>query len=58
MILGGLKKQKDNHGGEERVDHILNKYGSSSVLDDIYNDIIANEFLAGYSEQDNIYNKR
>lgn len=23
--------------------------------DDIYNDIIANEFLAGYSEQDNIY---
>jgi hypothetical protein len=35
MILGGLKKQKDNHGGEARVDHILNKYGSSSVLDDI-----------------------
>ncbi len=35
MILGGLKKQKDEHGGAERVDHILNKYGSSSVLDDI-----------------------
>ena len=35
MILGGLKKQKDNFGGEARVDHILNKYGSSSVLDDI-----------------------
>ena len=35
MILGGLKKQKDNHGGEARVEHILNKYGSSSVLDDI-----------------------
>lgn len=35
MILGGLKKQKDNFGGEQRVDHILNKYGSSSVLDDI-----------------------
>jgi hypothetical protein len=35
MILGGLKKQKDEHGGEARVDHILNKYGSSSVLDDI-----------------------
>ena len=35
MILGGLKKQKDNHGGADRVDHILNKYGSSSVLDDI-----------------------
>ena len=35
MILGGLKKQKDEHGGEERVNHILNKYGSSSVLNDI-----------------------
>ena len=35
MILGGLKKQKDERGGEARVDHILNKYGSSSVLDDI-----------------------
>jgi len=35
MILGGLKKQKDNFGGEERVDHILNKYGSSNVLNDI-----------------------
>jgi hypothetical protein len=22
MILGGLKRQKDNYGGEERVDHI------------------------------------
>ena len=35
MILGGLKKQKDERGGADRVDHILNKYGSSSVLDDI-----------------------
>jgi hypothetical protein len=35
MILSGLKKQKDNYGGEQRVEHILNKYGSSSVLDDI-----------------------
>lgn len=35
MILGGLKRQKDNHGGQERVDHILNKYGNSDVLDDI-----------------------
>jgi hypothetical protein len=35
MILGGLKKQKDEHGGADRVDHILNKYGSTSVLDDI-----------------------
>jgi len=35
MILGGLKRQKDNYGGEERVDHILNKYGSADVLDNI-----------------------
>ena len=35
MILGGLRKQKDEHGGEARVDHILNKYGSSNVLDNI-----------------------
>ncbi len=35
MILGGLKKQKDERGGAERVDHILNKYGSSNVLDDL-----------------------
>ena len=35
MILGGLKKQKDEHGGEARVDHILNKYGSSAVLDNM-----------------------
>jgi len=35
MILGGLRKQKDEYGGEARVDHILNKYGSASVLDNI-----------------------
>ncbi len=35
LILGGLKKQKDNYGGEARVDHILNKYGSSDVLSDL-----------------------
>ncbi len=35
LILGGLKRQKDERGGEARVDHILNKYGSASVLDDI-----------------------
>jgi len=35
MILGGLRKQKDEHGGEARVDHILNKYGSSNVLENI-----------------------
>ena len=35
MILGGLKKQKDEHGGEARVDHILNKYGSADVLNNL-----------------------
>ncbi len=35
LILGGLKRQKDERGGEARVDHILNKYGSASVLEDI-----------------------
>ncbi|MCU0643337.1 MAG: DUF937 domain-containing protein [bacterium] len=35
MILGGLKKQKDEFGGEERVDHILNKYGSADVLSNL-----------------------
>ncbi len=35
LILSGLKKQKDTRGGDQRVDHILNKYGDSSVLNDI-----------------------
>jgi hypothetical protein len=35
LILGGMKQQMQNHGGAARVDHILNKYGSDSVLDDI-----------------------
>ena len=35
LILGGLKRQKDNFGGEQRIDHILNKYGSASVLNDL-----------------------
>jgi len=35
LILGGLKRQKDNHGGQARVDHILNKYGKASALDHI-----------------------
>jgi len=32
MILGGLKRQSQQHGGQARVDHILNKYGSPDVL--------------------------
>jgi len=35
LILGGLKRQKDEQGGDARVDHILNKYGDQSVLGNI-----------------------
>jgi hypothetical protein len=35
LILSGLKRQKDDQGGDARVDHILNKYGDSSVLNNI-----------------------
>ncbi len=35
LILSGLKVQKDTRGGDERVDHILNKYGDASVLNNI-----------------------
>jgi hypothetical protein len=35
MILGGLKKQKDERGGQDRVDQILNKYGNPSALDNM-----------------------
>jgi hypothetical protein len=41
MILGGLKRQMKQHGGTsnpagaDRANHILNKYGSASVLDHI-----------------------
>lgn len=42
LILAGLKKQKDTRGGDERVDHILNKYGDSSVLNNI-RDLVSNK---------------
>lgn len=35
LILGGLKRQMEQRGGAPRLDHILNKYGSDNVLDDI-----------------------
>jgi len=35
LILGGLKRQMEQHGGAARVDHILNKYGDSGVLDNL-----------------------
>lgn len=35
MILGGLKNQSINNGGQERVDHILDKYGDPQVLENV-----------------------
>lgn len=35
LIISGLKKQKDERGGDDRVNHILNKYGDQSVLNNI-----------------------
>lgn len=45
LILGGLKRQKDDRGGDARVDHILNKYGDQSVLDNI-GDLMASKASA------------
>jgi len=42
LIISGLKKQKDEQGGDARVDHILNKYGDPSVLNNI-KDLISNK---------------
>jgi hypothetical protein len=49
LILGGLKRQKDEQGGDDRVDHILNKYGDQSVLDNIQ-DLIASKASAGSAD--------
>jgi hypothetical protein len=35
LIMGGMKRQMETQGGAERANHILNKYGSPSVLDGI-----------------------
>lgn len=45
LILAGLKRQKDTRGGDERVDHILNKYGDAAVLNNI-RDLVANKAQA------------
>ena len=34
LVLGGLKRQMENHGGEDRLRHILDKYGDASVVED------------------------
>lgn len=47
MILGGLKNQSVNNGGQERVDHILNKYGDPGILDNI------DGHVEGMSKQEN-----
>jgi hypothetical protein len=39
LILGGLKRQMEQHGGADRADHILNKYGRADVLDRIDDEI-------------------
>jgi hypothetical protein len=39
LILGGLKRQMEQRGGADRVDHILNKYGRADVLDRIGDEI-------------------
>ena len=39
LILGGLKRQMEQHGGVDRADHILNKYGRADVLDRIDDEI-------------------
>jgi hypothetical protein len=41
LIISGLKRQKDEQGGDDRVNHILNKYGDSSVLNNIKGLIIS-----------------
>ena len=35
LVLGGMKQQMQNRGGADRVNHILNKYGSANVLNDL-----------------------
>ncbi|MEM4246131.1 MAG: DUF937 domain-containing protein [Candidatus Bathyarchaeia archaeon] len=39
LILGGLKRQMKQYGGEARVNHILSKYGSASSLDNLGEEI-------------------
>ena len=35
MILGGLQRQAQEHGGAERVDHILVQHADAGILDDL-----------------------
>jgi hypothetical protein len=51
MIMGGLKRQMETRGGADRLDHILNKYGSEDVLSDIGAAISAKAQEAGPDPQ-------
>ena len=46
MIMGGLKKQMETRGGADRANHILDKYGKESALDNI-----GDLFAAGAKEE-------
>jgi hypothetical protein len=35
ILLCGLKRQKDAHGGMDRIDHILNKYGRDHIFENL-----------------------
>ena len=35
LLLSGLKRQRDDHGGMDRIDHILNQYGGDHIFDDL-----------------------
>ena len=39
LIMGGLKRQMRDYGGETRANHILSKYGSASALDHLGDEI-------------------
>ena len=35
LLLSGLKRQKDAHGGMDWIDHILNKHGSDHIFGEL-----------------------
>jgi hypothetical protein len=43
LVLAGLKRQKDRHGGMDRIEQVLNQFGGERVLDDLP-DLFAAEF--------------
>ena len=46
LILGGLKRQSEQRGGQPRVDHILNKNGDPNALNNIggiFSDMMGNK---------------